>query len=326
MEFKTEFKQKKDSSGLFRALGIGFFLSSALLSAKNCKTFADNLKESLYKDLDSEQFQHLSEQIDYVNDHELPYESLISELQQEGLQLQLELAFHQLYSRLLASEQAEKEVEALLINAERNSCLWPLAQKLGFALDLVHEVSGTCVLRVTSPAAYVRVSITSDCISVLIPHGYDSGTIEELLYENFDNEYREVIGVFAKSLAEVKTAGVDCILLHSQLKYWIREAVKYDLPLDLPRLMLASDISFKSTCTDCESQSGAVRLSCGHWKCHECVFVFLYNQSLTRYELEAVSEVEMSKCCVLTSEQLGELLSAEELEAVQLLLTLSPQS
>ena len=325
-EFKTEFPQKKDSSGLFRAIGIGFFLSSALLSAKNCTTFADNLKQAIYKDLDSEQFEYLSDQIDFANDHEMPYDSIISELEKETLQLQLELALHQLYPKLLASDQAEKEVEALLIDAERNNCLRPLAQKLGFALDIVHEVSGTCVMRVNSPAAYVRISITSNGIFVLIPHSYELGGSEELQYENFDKEYRDVIGVLAKSLGEVKTAGADCILMHSQLKHCIREAVKYDLPLDLQRLMLASDLSFKSACINCESQQGRVQLPCGHWKCHECVLVFLYNQSLSRYEPDSVSEVQLSDCCVLTSEQLCELLSTEELNAVLLEPTLSPQS
>lgn len=325
-ELETLFPQAKNASGLFRALGIGFFLSSALLSVRNQKDFTDNLIRCLYTELDGSQFQPLSDQLEYVNEHDMLYEEIITELAKEELQLQLETAFSQLYFQLIASDQAQKGIEVFLNDAEKYSCLRPLAQKLLFALDIEHDVSGTCMLRAANLAAYVRIRISQDQISVLVPFSYKTDSTEELLYENYDKEYREVIGVLAKSLAGVKEAGADCILLHSSLKHWIREAVKYDLPLDIPRLMLASDLVFTSSCTDCKNQRRATQLHCGHWKCHECVLVALYNQSLIRTEPEPVSEVQLENCCVLTVEQLEQLLSAEELKATQLLPTRSPQS
>lgn len=325
-ELEALFPQAKDLPGLFRALGIGFFLSSALLSVHSEKTFTHNLMKCLHGDLDSTQFEHLSYQLEYVNEHKVPYDEVITDLDNEDLQLQLETAFSQLYSKLIASDQAEKGIEVLLNDAEKNSCLRPLAQKLEFALDIEHDVSGTCMLRAANRAVYVRIRISQEQIAVLVPPSYQTDSIEELLYENYDKEYREVIGVLAKSLAGVEEAGADCILLHSSLKRWIREAVKYDLPLDIPRLMLATDMKFTSSCTNCSKQSNTTPLQCGHWKCHECVLVALYNQSLTRTEPEAVSEVQFEDCCVLTVEQLEKLLSPEELTATQLLPTRSPQS
>ena len=324
-ELETLFPQAKNQSGLFRALGIGYFLSSALLSVHNHKNFADKLKLCLYEDLDSAQFEHLSEQLECITKHDMPYEEIIAGIENEELQSQLETAFCQLYFKLIADDQAEKGIEVFLNDAEKSSCLRPLAQKLEFALDIGHDVSGTCMLRAANRAAYVRIRISQAQIAVLVPSSYKTNSTE-LLYENYDKEYREVIGVLAKSLAGVKEAGIDCILLHNSLKYWIREAVKYDLPLDIPRLMLASDLKFTSSCTNCANQSETTRLHCGHWKCHECVLVTLYNQSLTRTEPEPVSEVQLEDCCVLTVEQLEQLLSAEELKATQLLPTRSPQS
>ena len=321
---------ERSPEGLLRAIATGYFVAAGLLSQLEEKRFVEKLKEAVYAYPNRSAVQEVQRTVDMLDESKLGFEQIKAFASEAQVQRELELVFLDVYNRVVTNvENPVRELGRYMSGEGSSKGLKLLAKEMMIALDVKYQEK-TSPSRPISPAAYVCVAVTESCVYSITPKLFDDmlemKRLEPALYANYDKQFNAAIVGFAKALASVTTVNAECILLHSQLRSLLLEAVKFDLPLEIPRIITATNFKFVPSHANCEAQERKIQLECGHWKCKECLMVEIYSKSQYFHVPEHSHYWELGNCCKVKAEQIKELLSDEEVQALHLELEVSPPS